>query len=87
MSNGQLKNVFVFLNYALGILIALISLSLFAKKGYVAPIYITVAIVIVGPIENLLMKMVSPKDRWIVDQITSILFLIFLLLAVLEFAK
>ena len=86
MSNGQLKNVFVF-KLCLRHLIALISLSLFAKKGYVAPIYITVAIVIVGPIENLLMKMVSPKDRWIVDQITSILFLIFLLLAVLEFAK
>lgn len=87
MTNEQLKSVFVILNYTLGILITIISLRLLTKKGFLAPIYITAAIITVGPIENLLMKIVKPEDRWIVDQITSIVFLIFLLFAVLESAK
>ena len=76
MTNEQLKSVFVILNYTLGILITIISLRLLTKKGFLAPIYITAAIITVGPIENLLMKIVKPEDRWIVDQITSIVFYI-----------
>ena len=87
MTNKQIKMAFTILNYALGISIAIISLKLFAKKGLIAPIYITAAIIVVGPIENLLMKIVKPEDQWLVDQITSVMFLIFLLLAVLESAK
>jgi len=86
MSQGQLKNFFVLLNYILGILIAIISIKLFANRGLVAPLYITAAIIIAGPVENLLMQMVRPEERWLVDQITSVAFLIFLLLAVLKFA-
>jgi hypothetical protein len=42
---------------------------------------------VAGPIENMLMQMVSREDRWIIDQITSVIFLFFLLLAVLELSK
>lgn len=87
MTNEQLKTAFTLLNYILGIFIAIISLKLYVKKGLVAPIYITAAIVVVGPIENLLMRIVKPEDRWIVDQLTSIAFLFFLLLAVMELDK
>ncbi len=87
MSKEQLKTIFVLLNYTLGIIIAAVSIMLFAKRELVAPLYITAAIVVVGPIENLLMAMVRQEERWIIDQITSVIFLIFLLLAVLEFTK
>lgn len=87
MLKEQLKTIFVLLNYTLGIIIAAVSIMLFAKRELVAPLYITAAIVVVGPIENLLMAMVRQEERWIIDQITSVIFLIFLLLAVLEFTK
>lgn len=87
MSNAQLKTAFNLLNYALGIFISVISIALFANKKLLAPLYITAAIVVVGPIENLLLGMVRPEERWIIDQITSVIFLIFLLLAVLELAN
>ncbi|MDD4569317.1 MAG: hypothetical protein PHE70_04220 [Tepidanaerobacteraceae bacterium] len=87
MTDNQLKMAFSILNYSLGVFIAIMSLKLFTKKGLTAPIYITAAIVVVGPIENLLMRIVKPEDRWLVDQLTSVAFLIFLLLAVLESGK
>jgi len=87
MSNAQLKTVFTLLNYIIGIIITIISIKLFVKEKLIAPIYITAAIVVVGPIENLLMQVVRPEERWIIDQITSVIFLIFLLLAVLELAN
>jgi len=87
MTNSQLKTALTLLNYTLGAVITVTSISLFAERGLVAPLYITAAILIVGPIENLLMGVVKPEDRWIVDQLTSVAFLILLLLAVLELSK
>lgn len=87
MSRAQLRSFFTLLNYALGISIGITSIKLFTRKSLIAPIYITLAIIVVGPIENLLMRLVKPEDRWIVDQITSVMFLILLLLAVLELSK
>jgi len=87
MSNAELKTVFTLLNYALGLIITIISIKLFTRRGLTVPLYITAAILVAGPIENLLMRLVKPEERWIVDQITSILFLIFLLLAILDSSK
>jgi hypothetical protein len=87
MSRAQLRTFFTLLNYALGISIGITSIKLFTKKSLIAPIYITLAIIVVGPIENLLMRLVKPEDQWIVDQLTSVMFLILLLLAVLELGK
>jgi len=87
MSDEQLKTLLNLLNYTLGIIISLFSIKLYTKRELTAPLYITCAIIVAGPIENLLMSMVSPKEWWIVDGITSILFLIFLLLAVLDLAN
>ena len=74
MTDAQLKTVFTLLNYTIGLFITVISVKLYARKGLLAPLYITTAIVVAGPIENMLMQMVSREDRWIIDQITSVIF-------------
>lgn len=87
MAKDNLRPIFVFMNYFIGFVIGIVALQLFFQKGSRAPLYIIIAIIIAGPVEEILMRMVKPEDRWLVDQITSILFLIFLLLATLESAK
>jgi hypothetical protein len=82
------------LNYAVGVLIGYVSLSFYFKYKSVAPLYITLAIIIGGPLEDILVQFVKSLDGvphqkkkeylTMVDQFTSLGFLLFLLLAVLE---
>ncbi|WP_422446395.1 hypothetical protein [Thermoanaerobacterium sp. DL9XJH110] len=83
----ELRSVLTAFNYLLGIAITVFSVEFFLKKGAVAPLYITAAIIIAGPLEDFLVSVVKPEQRWLVDQLTSVGFMIFLLLAVLESAK
>lgn len=83
----ELGHAIGFMNIALGTAIIIISLDSYFKSKTLVPVYIMSAIIIAGPLEDILMKLVKPEDRWIVDQITSIGFLIFLLLAVIESAE
>lgn len=87
MQKNELKSLLTFGNYFLGVLIFIFSLGFFIKNKALAPLFISAAIIIVGPVENILMKKVSPQDQWIVDQLTSIGMLIFLLLAELQCQK
>jgi hypothetical protein len=80
----------------LGIFIVLLSFALYIKKRAKAPVYITFAIFTAGPLEDILMDFVksrnglTPKEKEkyliLIDQITSLGFLIFLMLAVMESA-
>lgn len=87
MKENKLRLSFLIINYILGILIAVSSIKTFCEKRVFAPLFITAAIIVGGPLEDFLMKQVKPEQQWIIDQLTSIGFLVFLLLAVLELSK
>ena len=82
------------INYILGILLVIISFSRYIKKKARAPLYISSAVVLAGPLEDILVDMVNTdphippitKKQYIIliDQLTSMGFLLFLILAVLE---
>lgn len=94
MDNMQFEKSLVVLNYLLGLSIFSLSLYLYYSKKNVVPLYITLAVIIAGPLEDLLVLLVesskglSPDKKkklvCLVDQLTSLGFLIFLLLAVIE---
>ncbi|TYO97953.1 hypothetical protein [Desulfallas thermosapovorans] len=85
------------LNYLLGSTVVVTALCNYLKKGKIVPLYIALAIIIAGPLEALLVNYVkqspaiSPVDEEhyvkMVDNITSIVFLILLGLAVKESDK
>lgn len=87
MQESELRSLLTFTNYALGTLIIIFSISFFLKNKALTPLFISIAILIVGPCENLLMKKAAPEDRWVIDQLTSIGMLAFLLLATLHSGK
>jgi hypothetical protein len=87
VEDRNLRTTLGFLNIVLGVTIAVVSFDLYFKKKTLVPVYITTAVFIAGPLEDILMRLISPENHWIVDQITSLGFLIFLLLAVIESAK
>lgn len=84
-------------NYILGTLIVGFSLYIHYYKKNNVPLYITLAIIIAGPIEDILAYLIKStehipnyqKRRYImlIDQFTSLGFLFFLLLAIIESSK
>ncbi|MDI3481221.1 MAG: hypothetical protein PWQ97_876 [Tepidanaerobacteraceae bacterium] len=84
MENNELKTLLTLANYFLGALIFIFSIGFYFKNKSLAPLFILLAIIVVGPVENLLMKMAPPKDRWKVDQLTSLGMLVLLLTAVFQ---
>jgi predicted Abi (CAAX) family protease len=81
------------INYALGIAIGGVALYEYKSHHNITPMLIILAVVIAGPLEDFLVRMVeekplSPgeKERRIrlVDQLTSLGFMLFLLLAALN---
>ncbi len=97
MRDLDLEGGLKFLNYVLGTVIVLLSLFLYLKKGSRVPAYITLAIITAGPLEDVLTAMIKhdqnlsskkkKKYLTLVDQLTSIGFLTFLLLAILASAS
>jgi hypothetical protein len=83
----KLRSLFALMNYSLGAILILLCFKAYAKTKSSAPLYIASAVILVGPIENLLNSKVEPGKQWIVDQVTSIGFLVFLILAVLSLSK
>jgi len=80
----KLRNIFTAANYALGALLIELCFMSYVRIRKPGPIYIASAVIVAGPVEDLLNEMVDPDKRWIVDQVTSIGFLVFLILAVLS---
>jgi len=86
-----------FLNYLLGTTLVVSSLYIYLTRSKTIPLYISLAIIIAGPLEDALIGYIekspnlSPGDKEqfqnIVDNITSLTFLIFLGIAVLETAN
>lgn len=84
-------------NYILGTLIIGFSLYVYYYKKNTVPLYITLAIVIAGPIEDILVYLIKStghipdyqKRKYIllIDQLTSLGFLFFLLLAIIESSR
>lgn len=81
------------INYALGISIGGIAVNEYLMHGNKVPLLIILAVVIAGPFEDFLVNMIENKPvsdyekklrTRLVDQLTSIGFLLFLLLAALE---
>lgn len=93
----DLKFLFFLSNYILGAVLVFLSLKFFYSKKSVAPLYISFAVIIAGPLEDMLVDFVNslpnipPNKRktylWLVDQVTSLGFLIFLIIAVIESSK
>lgn len=85
------------INYLLGSTVVLSALFIYLKKGKTAPLYIALAIIIAGPLEELLIAYakrspaLSPVDKEqhvkMIDNITSMAFLMLLGLAVSESDK
>jgi len=80
-------------NYALGISIGGVALYEYKRHRNITPMLIILAVVIAGPLEDFLVHMVEEKplpagkkERCIqlVDQLTSLGFMLFLLLAALN---
>ncbi|MDD2573741.1 MAG: hypothetical protein WCS98_01650 [Bacillota bacterium] len=81
------------INYALGIAIGAVALSEFKHHRNKTPLLIILAVVIAGPLEDFLVRMIQEKPipghqkEWgikLVDQLTSLGFMLFLLLAALD---
>ncbi|ADL08804.1 hypothetical protein [Thermosediminibacter oceani] len=72
------------MNFGMGALTVLYSFCLFFKNKSLSPLFIALAIITAGPLEDLLMRRVSPKYWPVIDQLTSLGFLVFLFLAVLS---
>jgi hypothetical protein len=85
------------INYALGIAIGGISIVEYVKRQNTTPLIIMLAVIVAGPLEDLLTHaieksgQISPIEKkkriQIVDQLTSIGFLLFLLLAAIDSCK
>ncbi|MGI6703029.1 MAG: hypothetical protein ACOX42_03210 [Clostridia bacterium] len=78
------------MNYALGIAIGSVALSEYKHHRNTTPMLIILAVIIAGPLEDLLVRVIQEKpipghekERAIklVDQLTSLGFMLFLLLA------
>jgi len=87
VEKDNLKSMLYLTNFFLGALIFILSIFYLIKNKSVVPYLISFGILLVGPVEDALMKMVAPDDRWIIDQLTSIGMLIFLLSAVVQSQK
>lgn len=87
MKKDELKSLLTLTNYFFGALIFIFSIFYLFKNKSVIPYLISFSIIVVGPVEDLLMNMVAPDNRWVVDQLTSIGMLIFLLTAVVQSQK
>lgn len=87
MEKEKLKSLLTLANYFVGALIFIFSTCFLIKNKTLAPFVIFLSIILVGPVENLLMKMVAPEDRWEVDQLTSLGMLVLLLTAILQSQK
>ncbi|TYP58741.1 hypothetical protein [Thermosediminibacter litoriperuensis] len=72
------------MNFGMGILTVLFSFRLFFKNKSLFPLFIAAAIITAGPVEDLIMSRVSPEQRPVIDQLTSLGFLVFLFLALLS---
>jgi len=93
MDDKDLKNSLKLLNYILGAIIALFSFYLYYKKRNTVPVLITLAIIVAGPLEDIMYQIIMYKKNippekkkeyfMLVDQLTSAGFLIFLLLAII----
>lgn len=93
MEDLNLKIMLKLLNYLLGTFIIVLSFYLFYKKSNITPLYIALAIITAGPLEDILVRVIKstkniPPDKkreylMLVDQLTSVGFLIFLLLAII----
>ncbi len=83
-----------FVNYILGISLVILSFSRYIRKKVRAPLYISSAVILAGPLEDILVDMVNSdpyippfiKKKYVVliDQFTSMGFLMFLILAIWE---
>jgi hypothetical protein len=80
-------------NYALGISIGGVAILEYKKHRNITPLLIILAVVIAGPLEDLLVRVIEEKpipDKkkekgiMLVDQLTSLGFMLFLLLAALD---
>jgi len=80
----ELRSIFTAINYSLGALLILLCLNSYFKNGKTSPLHIASAVILAGPVEDLLNNLVPAHQRWIVDQLTSIGFLLFLILAVVS---
>gem|GEM_PF-938729 len=82
------------INYALGIAIVGFTVYSFSTEKTKIPLYITAAIITAGPLEDILYYIVKRSDKIppdkkeeyliLIDYITSLVFMVFLLLAVIE---
>jgi hypothetical protein len=80
-------------NYTLGISIGGVAIYEYKKHKNITPLLIILAVVIAGPLEDLLVRVIEEKpipDQekekgiMLVDQLTSLGFMLFLLLAALD---
>lgn len=93
----DILRIYTALNYLLGIAVVIPALFVYFTKARKIPLYIALAIITAGPLEDLWIanikksSLLSPveKEQYtkIVDNITSMAFLVFLGLAVKESAK
>lgn len=90
----DILKVFKLLNYILGTTVVVSAFYIYLTTNELIPLYIALAIIIAGPLEDLLIAYIkrspvlSPGDKEqyakIVDNTTSLVFLVFLGLVVLK---
>ncbi len=90
----DILKAFNLFNYLLGTIVVVNGFYVYSTTGKILPFYVALAIIIAGPLEDLLISLVqnspalSPADKEkyvsIVDNVTSLAFLLLLGLAVLE---
>lgn len=90
----DILKAFNLFNYLLGTIVVVNGLYVYSTTGKILPLYVALAIIIAGPLEDLLIAFVqnspalSPADKKkyasIVDNATSLAFLLLLGLAILS---
>jgi|Deesub1362A_J573_1020465.scaffolds.fasta_scaffold03814_3 hypothetical protein len=94
MEDLNVKFSLFLMNYALGIAIVGFTIYGLSTKETKIPLYITAAIITAGPLESILCYIVKRSDKIppykkedyliLIDYITSLVFMVFLLLVVIE---
>ncbi len=93
MERDNLLHHLSLINYALGISIGAVAVTEYKSHRNITPLLIILAVIIAGPLEDFLVEVIEKKpipapskERGIqlVDQLTSMGFLLFLLLAALN---
>ncbi len=85
----EILRIFKLLNYLLGTTVVVSAFIIYIIKKETIPLYVALAIIIAGPLEDLLYAYIGNKEQYkkIIDNTTSLAFLILLGLVVLESNK